>query len=117
MSLDDLREWLQGQGFKIEHDALRSRENRCDWYAWRRSSLPARECECNDGKIVLRPHSLSLSDRLIESVDVELCGQYGSWWNLKAYSMMPADIPRNLASIERSLVRAWNALATPTEGE
>lgn len=46
---DELREWLTAQGFRVAHDDL-NRDNECNWYAYRRIALPARECECNTGK-------------------------------------------------------------------
>jgi hypothetical protein len=120
--LEKLREWLESQGFKIANNSVASEVNQCRWYAWRRSSLPARRCECNDDKegaqIVVTPHSMTFQagEQLYESVEVEICGQAGgAWYKLKAYSLSMNELPQQLPQIEAALVRAWNALE-PSNG-
>ena len=116
--LDDLREWLQLQGFSISQDMLRS-DNGCNWYAYRRSELPARECECNAGKptqIVVRPHlfrhaSAPTPSGAWESVEVDVTGEAsGVWFKLQAYSLKPEELRERLSEIEAALVAAWNAI-------
>lgn len=112
--LGGLKRWLAEHGFKFSENRLRSDYNDCDWYAWRRSKLETRECECNDGKpmqIVITPHSMIVDGIARESVEVEARGQYGEWWKLTAYSLQPSDLPRRLTAVERSLAMAWNALS------
>jgi len=38
------------QGFRFGVDTLRSEGNECNWYAFKRSQLAARPCECNSDK-------------------------------------------------------------------
>lgn len=120
--LDDLREWLESQGFRVSQDYMQ-RENGCNWYAYRRSELPARECECNEGKpaqIVVRPHlflraSAPTPSGAWESVEVDVTGEAsGLWWKLQAYSLKPEELRDRLPDIEAALIAAWNALKEPT---
>lgn len=115
--LDDLREWLLAQGFHVSQDMIR--DNGCNWYAYRRSALPARECECNAGKpaqIVVRPHlfhhaSAPTPSGAWESVEVDVTGEAnGIWWKLAAYSLKPDELRERLPEIELALVAAWNAI-------
>ena len=113
---DALREWLITQGFKVTHDYL-SRDNECNWYAYRRSALPARECETNDGKpmqIVVRPFKYrhpSTMHHEWQSAEVDVTGEAGgAWYKLSAYSLTHEELRTRLAEIESSLIAAWNAL-------
>lgn len=120
---DDFREWLLSQGFRVGQNSLQGHHNLCDWYAWRRSALDARSCECNDDKkgmqLVIHPHTYSLENMpkdARESVELRVTGEAGGvWFDLKAYSMKPECVRDKLPDIERMLVDAWNALA-PFEG-
>lgn len=106
---DGLRYWLASCGFRIAPSSSYC-GNACNWYAYRRSELPARECECNDGKpaqIVINPYEIVGN----EQVEVDLIGEYGGvWYKLKAYSLSSDDLRARLPDVEASLVRAWNAL-------
>lgn len=42
--LDDLRDWLDSQGFRAYKDGLNARENLCNWYACRKVKADCREC-------------------------------------------------------------------------
>ena len=113
---DELREWLIAQGFRVAHDSL-PRDNECNWYAYRRSELPARECECNDGKpmqIVVRPfkyRSPSTMHPEWQSAEVDVTGEAGgAWFKLQAYSLKHDELRARLGDIESSLIAAWNAL-------
>ena len=116
--LDDLREWLESQGFRVSQDYMQ-RENGCNWYAYRRSELPARECECNDGtpmQIVVRPHlfkhaSAPTPSGAWESCEVDVTGEAnGMWFRLLAYSLKPEELRERLPEIEAALIAAWNAI-------
>ena len=116
--LDSLREWLLEQGFRASQDMIR-RDNDCNWYAYRRSKLPARECECNDGKpmqIVVRPYlflhaSAPTPSGAWESCEVDVTGEAGGgWWKLQAYSLKPDELRERLPEIEAALIAAWNAI-------
>ena len=120
--LDSLREWLLEHGFRVSQDYMQ-RENGCNWYAYRRSELPARECECNDGKpmqIVVRPHlfrhaSAPTPSGAWESCEVDVTGEAnGMWFRLMAYSLKPEELRERLPEIEAALIAAWNALKEPT---
>jgi hypothetical protein len=115
---DELRDWLTAQGFRAEFNHLGSRDNGCNWYAYRRSTLPARECECNEGKtvqLVVRPFAyrrLATGHPGFESVEVDVTGEAGGvWFKLTAYSLKHDELRERLDDIEASLIAAWNALA------
>lgn len=116
MTMDELRAWLESAGFKTSQNGMAHEENHAQWYAYRRTHLPARTCECNDDKpmqIVIRPYEFDLGATQYRSAEVSACGAYGDgqWWELKAYSINPDDLPAKLDGIEKSLIEAWNALA------
>lgn len=111
---EELQEWLKSQGFKFEINPFKSDYNECNWYAYRRTRLEARECECNGGKsmqIVVKPIAFTLNGIRSRSVEVEVCGEaIGEWWKLSCYSISTDELPGKLDQIERSLIQAWNAL-------
>jgi hypothetical protein len=118
---DELRAWLIADGFRVA-DAVFSRDNGCNWYAYRRSAIPARECECNDGKpmqIVVRPFRLEHVQAVGgagESAEVDLTGEAGgTWYKLQGYGLKPTDLMARLPEIEAALIAAWNALR-PLQG-
>lgn len=115
--LDALREWLSGQGFKAVRNHLRPEQTGCNWYAYRQSALPARQCECNECKamqIVVRPFSFERQDEsggFWESAEVDVTGEAGGhWYKLQCYSLTPDELMANLPKIEAALISAWNAL-------
>jgi hypothetical protein len=120
---DDLKAWLESQGYRFAENNFRSRDNAVSWYAYKRSALPARRCECNDDKagmqIVVYPSDMRTITRIDRiSAEVEVCGEAGGhWYKLAAYSIPAEDLPDALTDIEPRLIRAWNALLpqeTPT---
>ena len=118
---EGLREWLIAQGFRVAPDSL-SRDNGCNWYAYRRSAIQARECECNDGKpmqILVRPFRLehaSAPGGVWESVEVDVTGEAGShWYKLTCYSLKHDELMGHLHEIEAALIAAWNALRPNVE--
>jgi hypothetical protein len=112
---DELRTWLLTQGFSVAVDSL-GRDNVCNWYAYRRSALPARECECNDGKpmqIVVRPFAYTSGTQTWESAEVDVTGEAnGVWFKLSAYSLKHDELRTRLSEVEGNLIAAWNALAS-----
>ena len=115
LGAEELRGWLTEQGFRCAENPLRYPENGCNWYAYRRSELSARVCECNDDKpgmqIVVTPSEMTLNDTTHRGVEIELRGEAnGVWWKMTAYSLKPEDVPAKLADVERALIAAWNAL-------
>ena len=118
---DELRGWLLAQGFQVAHDSL-CRDNECNWYAYRRSRISARECECNEGKpmqVVVRPHKFShprAPSGAWESADVDVTGETGGvWFKLQAYSLKHDELRNRLGEIEANLIAAWNALRPNAE--
>lgn len=111
---EDLRQWLLGQGFLIGHSGS-SQFNDCNWYAYRRSKITARECECNDGKamqLVVTPHLW----QSFTSVCVDVTGEAGGkWFKLQAYGLSNQEFCEHLGDIETSLIAAWNALLTDNQ--
>lgn len=114
---DDLRHWLIAQGFRVAHDSLSREGNACNWYAYRRSAIPARECECNDGKpmqLVVHPwrfEHCGAPGGAWESAEVDVTGEAGGvWFKLQAYSLKHDELRERLGEIESSLIAAWNTL-------
>lgn len=114
---DALREWLIAQGFHVVPDPWSSEGNECNWYAYRHSEIPARECEGNDGKsmqIIVHPWRVEHCDALgdaWESAEVDVTGEAGGqWYKLQCYSLEPNKLMDQLPEIEAALIAAWNAL-------
>ena len=116
--MQPLRDALEAAGFKTSPDNLASQWNLCRWHAYRRTSIDARECECNDGKrmqIVVSPHSMdNFHERggpPHQSVTVDVTGEAGGlWYKLQAYSLSPDEVIDRLPEVERNLIAAWEAL-------
>ena len=111
---DQFRQWLGERGFRSEEDRFRNEGNACNWYAYRRTDLAARECETNDGKrmqVVVKPFAYTRNGITHESATVEMTGEAnGIWFNQQAYSIPQPVLMERFDDIERMLVRAWNAL-------
>ncbi len=119
---DELRGWLEAHGFRTAYDGL-ALPNECNWYAYKRSALPARCCECNSDKpgaqIVVRPWrtvDARCANGARESAAVSLTGEAGGVWHcIDAYSLSHDVLRAKLGGIERGLVAAWNALLPEQE--
>jgi hypothetical protein len=117
VGMDDTREWLVAQGYRIARGNLNGLDNACNWYAFKPSAIPARECECNEGKgiqVVVKPHIImhpSAPGGSWKSVEVDVTGEAGGvWFKMAAYSLSPETLQERLSGVEASLVAAWNAL-------
>jgi hypothetical protein len=113
INMEQLREWLEQKGFFFAKNPFHDETNSCDWYAWRRSKLPARDCDCNGPKIqiVLIPYSYNYNGQQRESIEIDVTGEHnGVWYKLQAYSLTPAELIARLDEIETKLVKAWNSL-------
>lgn len=112
--MNDLREWLEQQGFRVYRNGLADDLNEAKWYACRKSALFARPCECNDDKvaqIVVYPYHSHIGGIERKSVEVEVRGQAAEdWWKLSAYGLRPEEFKERLPDIEARLIAAWNAL-------
>ena len=118
VNVRQLREWLEQQGFGFGNNQFRGHGNDCDWYAWRRSKLSARDCDCNGPKmqIVLTPHSYERDGKRWESVEADITGECdGVWYKLQAYSLTPTELVKRFDEIETALVTAWNSLRPNVE--
>lgn len=120
MNLEQLATWLKSQGFTVAPNSIASEWSMCKWYAWRRSSLPARRCECNDDKqgiqIVVNPHRMNIRVVTRDSVTLEIRGEAASvWWKLEAYDLKCEEVRDRLSNLEGRLVAAWNALKEEEE--
>ena len=113
MNIAELKTWLEADGFRIAPDRHTWYQRDDGWYAYRRSSIPARECETNDGKpaqIIVYPYP-SFNAAGSDDVEVELCGEAGGiWWKLRGIGIAVDDLPAKLPAVEAGLVAAWNAL-------
>lgn len=114
---DDLREWLISQGFYVVHTSMHGALNECNWYGYRKTTLPARSCEHNNNTrmlLVAYPYKFStpsVPDSVWESVEVEVAGEArGVWFKLQAYSLKSDELRARLEEIESCLIAAWNAL-------
>lgn len=114
---DALREWLITQNFKVKENHSLGRMNLCNWYAYRRTVLQARECECNDDRpvqLVVRPYQFEAAwpgGTHTGSAEIDVVGEVGGmWFQLKAYSLRHDELCERLGDIEGRLIAAWNAL-------
>lgn len=112
--LPDLRADLESAGFRLAHNNLAFRDNWCNWYAYRPSSIEAPECECNEGKriqIIVYPHEFDAGDIVAKGAEVEVCGEAGGrWYKLRCYSINADKLVQCLPDIEASLIAAWSAI-------
>jgi hypothetical protein len=119
-ALTELRDWLIGQGFKLAANGHKSRDNTCVWYAYRRSTIPARTCECNEKstmQLVVTPYS-HIGQPGWTSVEVDVTGEAGGvWYKLQAYSLKPDELREKLPAIEAALMAAWNAIPTEKQAQ
>jgi len=110
----DLMDWFIEKGFKIAINNINIDGNTCNWYAYKKSDITARKCECNgeDLTVVATPYSRLIGYRKYLTVDVEVHGEVdGIWFKLSAYSMTIQDLKEKIDSVEVSLIKAWNALS------
>jgi hypothetical protein len=112
--LNEFREQLIAEGWKIGFNAFRSHDfNTCNWYAWKRSSAKT-ECISNEkppSLIVYPFHSKTQIQH--ENYEVELCGEVPTGWiKLLHYSHEVPKFFEELPAIDKSLVAAWEALHT-----
>jgi hypothetical protein len=109
--MDKLKSFLEKRGYKFYRTYL-DKGNLCDWYACKRTTS-ARECTSNKKpvQIVVNPYMHNYSGSITESVEIDITAEFNSvWWKLEAYSLSPKDAIKKLDIIEKSLVKAWEAL-------
>ena len=108
--MNNLKEWLIGNEFKIYEDCYGDKNNQCRWYACRKTNA-VKDCGCNNRppQIFVYPYSATFNNgQHYESITVELIGEdFGIWWNFSAYSLSTKELMENLGMIEDRLVKAW----------
>ena len=112
--LDEQRAALEAAGLRIYRNHMAREGNLCNWVAQRRTDIPSRECECNDGRpvcVTVTPHFYLFPGNEMRTFEVDVTGECdGEWYALKAYSIWADEIIEKLPAAERSLIAAWNAL-------
>lgn len=114
MNIENIELFLKEQGYSFSKDSSNNL-NQCGWYAYKRSDMLARPCECNDNKqiqLVIYPYKNTHNGNTYESLEVDITGEYkNQWFKLSCYSLSPLDFYQRHKEIETSLINAWNALA------
>lgn len=109
---DDLRAWLQAQGFACAPNPVPDRDNLVNWYAFRRHAVTDQA----EQTIHVRPHKLQLGDRVLEIADVVVVAQIEDVsYELKAYTLGIDQIKQSLDTVSASLLAAWSALRAAHE--
>lgn len=119
----ELKDFLQGEGFKFQRNSDPYGLNLCNWYAYRKVSYPAPLCSCNEKEVqlVVYPNLIQFPgmQQPRASVEVEICAaiEYQPddssqelWFKLKAYSLTPESFVDCSKDIEKKLVDAWIAV-------
>lgn len=118
MDVQELAESLQRTGFTKARDTLPPRGSLLDWFAYKKSKLPARECELYIGQaaqIRVTPYLITAGTNHIKMCEVSIKGKVADvWFELKASSLSYEKTIERMPEVERMLVAAWNALA-PSE--
>ena len=114
---DELKAWLESQGFRKFNNHMAIQGNYNKWYAAKRIASQSK-CETNNGKdginIVVWPYEWQRNGHHCKSVEVDLTGEAGGiWYKLQAYSLSWDDLPHKLPGITESLIKAWEALPRP----
>ena len=116
--LPGLRADLVAAGFKLAYNCFSTSGNWCNWYAYRRSTLAAPECESNEGKgvqIVVNPYEFEIGEHQCRGVEVEITGEAGGRWHkVNAYSIKADELIQSMPEIEASLIAAWSAFKRDT---
>lgn len=120
---DKLRNWFRDSCFEVSYFDGSPSLNKCNWYAYRDSAIPARECELNLGKpmqVVVRPLLVDVPEFNLQlvSASVSVTGVFGDVpFKLECYSITHPVLMRRLPEIEARLIAAWNALRPAGEQE
>lgn len=118
LGLPEFERALREAGWRIQAAPTQlERGSQCNWYAWsddRAEFQP--DCASNEKppSFVVNPFSMCLDGRVIESVEVEVCGEApgGTWLKLQAYSIDVAEFFERIPLIRAQLAAAWNAAAS-----
>jgi hypothetical protein len=111
---DDLRAWLQAQGFACAPNPVPDLDNLVNWYAFRRQAVTgpqAEQAEQAEQTVHVRPHRLQLGDRVLEIADVVVVFQLEDLsYELKAYSLSFDQLKQRLPAVSANLLAAWGAV-------
>ncbi len=113
MTNEELRLWLEAQGFTIHKNHFSDKLNLCNWLASRKIRATIRDCESNPKKLclIIHPFSTNLHGSC-HVVEIEITGEYDSnWFKLQCYSLSPIEVVKNLETIEGRLISAWNCIS------
>lgn len=109
--------YLKSQGFKREENTYKSRENYCNWYAYKKIIFDAEKCETDDTakhtQIIVNPYIFPIDNET--SIEVTIINEVnGIWFEQKAYNLNYKELTENLEKIEKMLINALNALSLTT---
>lgn len=111
---DDLRTWLQSQGFTCDRQPVPDRDNLANWYAFRTWWSPSTP----QHTLQVRPFKLQLGSRQLEMADVAIVREIdGVAYELKAYSLGFDTLREKLDDIAQRLVRACWMIESPSSPE
>ncbi len=109
MTLDEMKELLRSDGWKIYQKSNLKNEK---WYACKQFDS-IHWCESNHKRpqFVLWAYENSYAGEKYHSCKVDVTGEAdGAWFELSAYSMLPAEFWNRRQYIMGQLKAAWEAL-------
>lgn len=114
--LDEFRQKLEREGWRIAPNSIAHQLNLCNWYAWstaREGITP--DCACNDKppSLVLYPNDGEYNGNRLDSLEIAITGETntGEWLQLRAYSIKPGEFDSKWPTIRARLIAAWSAAA------
>lgn len=114
--LNEFRQTLEREGWRVAPNNVAHQLNVCNWYAWspnREGITP--DCACNDKppSLIVYPHDGWYGDVRLDSLEVAITGETetGEWLQLKAYSIKPSEFADKYPIIRARLTAAWSAAA------
>lgn len=114
--LDEFREKLQSEGWRVAPNNIAGLSNKCDWYAWStdRDGIEP-DCACNDKppSLIIYPYDGWHGKTRLDSIEIFITGETktGEWLQLKAYSIKPNEFDAKWPIVRARLVAAWSAAA------
>lgn len=117
MNQDEFKQALIGIGFQIQEPyPLSGQTNLCRWIAYRKTTIDAPQCHCNEKpvQIVVEPHDSVFAPQLSANMELRAC-HAEDWFSIEAYGLKPEYLIANHVRIEAQLVAAWIAIATVSQ--
>lgn len=110
---DLLRAWFAATGWGLQ-SLPDWADPGAEWFAYRPTIHPARQCECNGKRplqVVATLHEIHVNGDDLSKVEVKVCGEVGGrWFALAAHGISLDECPAALLEAERSLIAAWNGI-------